>query len=117
MKLSRKEFLRGALAAAGGAVGLGATSTGCGGDDAAAPGGGGGCGATIGSNHKHSMSVSQADVDAAQPKTYSIQGGATHNHEVSLTAAHFADLKAGKSVFVTSTTTAAHEHDIDVKCG
>lgn len=119
MKLSRQEFLRGALAAAGSAIALAGSSAGCGGDDDGGGGGNGGgaCSSTIDANHGHTLSVSQADVDAGQPKTYSIKGSSAHDHQVSLTAAHFADLKAGKQVFVTSTTTTAHEHNVGVKCG
>jgi hypothetical protein len=117
MKLSRGDFVKGTLAVAGGAFGL--ASTGCGGgDDTSGNGGGSGsCGASIGANHGHSMTVSQADVDAAQAKTYSIQGTSAHDHQVTITAAQFAELAAGTTVFLTSTTAAGHEHTVDVKCG
>jgi hypothetical protein len=116
MKLTRKEFLQGTLAVAGGAA-LAATAA-CGGDD---DGGGGGgsstsCGTTIDANHGHSLSVPKADVDAGTDKTYSIKGSSAHDHQILVTAAHFASLKAGKEVFVTSTDTAQHNHNVSVKC-
>lgn len=100
-------------------MGLGATNTGCGGDDDGGGGGGNGggsCASTIESNHGHSLAVPAADVEAGVDKTYGIQGSSPHDHQVTLTAAHFADLKAGKQVFVTSTDAAAHNHNVAVTC-
>ncbi len=117
--LSRKDFLRSALAAAGAALGLGATNSGCGGDDDGGGGGGstGSCSSSITNNHKHSLSVSAADLEAAQQKTFSIKGASPHDHEVMLTANHFASLKAGKSVFVESSDGGSgHTHNVTVKC-
>lgn len=119
MKLSRKEFLRGTLAAAGGVMGLAAVNTGCGGDDDGGGGGGGSgaCSTSFDTNHGHTMSVSQADVDAAADKTYDIKGSAPHSHQVTLTAAQFASLKSGKNVSVESTDGGvAHTHNITIKC-
>lgn len=76
-----------------------------------------GCGATIMSNHGHMLVVSQDDVDAAADKTYDIQGGSAHTHEVTVTAADFATLAGGGSVTLTTTTGAAHMHTITVTCG
>jgi hypothetical protein len=94
----------------------GALTAACGGDDDEGADGGGACKANIATNHGHSMSVSAADEMAAADKTYSIQGSSAHNHTVTLTAAHFADLAAGKVVVVTSSTDAAHSHDVTVTC-
>lgn len=90
--LSRKDFLRSALAAAGAALGLGATNSGCGGDDDGGGGGGstGSCSSSMTNNHGHTLSVSAADLEAAQQKTFSIKGSSSHDHEVMLTANHFA---------------------------
>lgn len=116
--LTRKEFLRSALVAVGGTLGLGLSGAGCGGDDDGDGGGGTkGCSSSMTNNHGHSLSVSQADIDAGQNKTYSIKGSSAHDHEVLLTANHFASLKAGQSVFVESATGAGHTHNVTVKCG
>ncbi|MBI3202098.1 MAG: hypothetical protein HYZ29_11190 [Myxococcales bacterium] len=118
--LTRKEFLCSTLAATGALLGLGATNTGCGGDDDGDGGGGGStgsCSSTMTNNHGHSLSVSAADLEAGQQKTYSIKGSSAHDHEVMLTANHFASLKAGKSVFVESTDAGSgHTHNVSVKC-
>ncbi|MCS6799767.1 MAG: hypothetical protein NZ898_14840 [Myxococcota bacterium] len=71
---------------------------------------------TIGDNHGHEMTVTAADVEAGVEKTYGIQGTSRHPHTVTLTAAHFADLRAGRTVMVRSSTDAAHAHDITVRC-
>jgi hypothetical protein len=71
---------------------------------------------TITSNHSHSLSVPMADVTAAVEKTYHIQGAATHDHEVTLTAADFAKLANSESVTKTSTEVNTHTHDVTVSC-
>lgn len=110
---------------AGGAPAGGAPADGGGGT---APSGGGGeggaggappgeaCTETISANHGHVLEVSQADIDAAQEKTYDIQGGSPHSHLITLTAADFATLAGGGQVVVTSTTGGAHTHDVTVVC-
>jgi hypothetical protein len=116
MKLSRKDFLRTALVAIG-ASELGTVATGCGSDDSGGSAGASNCPGDIVSNHGHKLTVTDADVKAGVDKTYSIQGLADHNHQVTVTKLHFADLKAGKLIALTSTTTAGHEHSITVQCG
>jgi hypothetical protein len=112
MKTSRLSFVRGSL----GVCVAGVLTAACGGDDDDGGGDTGACNAAIATNHGHSMSVSAADETAAVDKTYSIQGSSAHNHTVELTAQHFADLAAGKVVVVTSSTDAAHSHDVTVTC-
>lgn len=70
----------------------------------------------ISANHGHALVVPPADVTAAKPKTYSIQGSSGHPHDVTLTAAHFAQLATGKAITVTSTNVAGHTHDVTVSC-
>ncbi len=104
----------------------GAGDAGVGGGDAGGDGGGGGGGGprcldngtnvAIGNNHGHALVVSKQDVADAADKTYSILGGAGHSHEVTLTAAHFAQLAQNQSVTVASTTDAGHSHTITVTC-
>ena len=112
--MSRLQFFQATLA------GIGATLFGaaCGSDDDGDGGGSGGlsCSADIVSNHGHVLSVSEADVNAAQTKTYNIQGSSGHSHEVTLTAEHFMSLGEGKNVSVTSTSVAGHTHSVTVSC-
>ena len=110
MKISRKDLLRSAVAA------IGASSLGCGGGDDSASGSKSSCSSDIVSNHGHVLTVSAADVAAGADKDYNIQGTADHNHQVTITKAHFADLKAGTLVALTSTTAAGHVHSITVQC-
>jgi len=112
MKISRKDLLRSALAA----VGVNALGTGCGGDDSSGPSESS-CSSEIVDNHGHTLVVSQAEVQAAADKVYSIKGSAAHTHEVTITSSHFGDLKTGKLVALTSTTAAGHSHSITVQCG
>lgn len=117
--VTRKAFL-GNLA--GGAVLLVLGGCGGGGGDyaaapAPAPGPAGvGCGASISGNHGHVLSIPTADLDSTTPKTYDIQGAADHTHQVTFSAADLANLKAGRTVNVVSTTTLAHEHAISETC-
>jgi hypothetical protein len=126
MKLDRKEFLKTALTMAG--FGFAVTRVAAcgsdtpGGTGAAGTGGGGNACATtapnetIGSNHGHVLTVSQADVAAAAAKTYSIQGTSAHDHMVTVSAASFATLKAGGTLNLTSTTVSSHSHTVTIVC-
>jgi hypothetical protein len=69
----------------------------------------------IAMNHGHALRVPAADVTAARPKTYSIQGRSGHNHAVTLTAAHFAAIARGVPVTVTSSNN-GHTHTVTVGC-
>lgn len=119
MNLSRKEFLLLSVSF------VGAGLLGCGGGDVANPdlatGGTPGClkngtSSVIGANHGHVIMVAIADLQAGVDKTYAIMGSASHSHNVTLTAAHFADLAANKPVSTISTTTSMHEHSITISC-
>jgi len=114
---TRRDFIKVALAACGGALVAGCGS-GSNGMDMA---GGGDCLANgtnilIAGNHGHVLSVSKADVAAAADKTYDITGQAGHTHNVTVAAADFAKLTANSSVQVTSTTASGHTHTVTITC-
>ena len=126
-QISRGDFLKaiavgGLGAAAAGSLGLGGAA--CGGDDTAtgsgpSTGSGAGCASpmtVIETNHGHVMTVSKADVDAGVDKSYSIQGTASHDHTVNVSALDFGDLAQGKSISVTSSSGSGHTHVVDVSC-
>ncbi len=69
----------------------------------------------IAANHGHALAVSKADVAAGTQKMYSIQGGALHDHIVTLTATDFAKLATNMSVSTVSSS-AGHTHTITVSC-
>ena len=70
----------------------------------------------------HTMRVSAEDVRAGVEKTYNIQGTDNHAHSVTLTAEHFAQLRANQSITLNSTTdvsgysNVAHNHRAIVQC-
>ena len=70
----------------------------------------------IAGNHGHALTVSASDVADGVDKTYDIQGASAHAHQVTLTAAHFAQLAQGATITVTSSVT-GHDHDVTVRCG
>ena len=109
MKTTRQTFVRGAL----GVCTAGLLSAACGGDDG---GGNNACSTEIGTNHGHEMTVSAADKEAGVAKTYDIQGMSDHSHTVELTAEDFADLASGTILIVTSSTDAAHSHEVTITC-
>ena len=118
MKVTRREFVQG-LAAGATVLSLQA----CGGGGESGSGGFGlSCSATlITLNHGHALTIPSADLDSASPVTYSIQGTADHNHQITLSVKQLKDLKAGNGVFVTSTSTTtvangAHTHDVTSRC-
>lgn len=73
-------------------------------------------GAAISGNHGHSVTIDKADLESTTPKTYSIQGSASHDHSITLSPANLAALKAGQSVTVTSSNNFQHDHSVMVTC-
>lgn len=70
----------------------------------------------ISANHGHSLVVPAADVAARVAKTYSIKGTSGHDHTVTITAAQFAQLGAGRAVTVPSSNASGHTHSVTVTC-
>ena len=68
----------------------------------------------IANNHGHAMTVVEADVTAGTEKVFTFTG--PHMHDVTVTAAMFTDLAAGKSVMATSTVTNSHSHQVTIRC-
>lgn len=135
MNLTRKRFLGTLAGLGGGTVLLWLQGCGGGGGGGGGMGGGGGgvgggyggdggggemgCGATgaaISGNHGHTLTIDEADLDAATDKTYNIMGTAGHDHTVTFTVAQLAMLKDGQAVVVTSTSTSAHMHTVTARC-
>lgn len=121
--MTRSDFLKLSAALVGGVL----FAEGCGDGD----GGGGyggtptreaeptsadGCGATIGTNHGHALTVTRADVDAGADKTYDIRGSGDHPHTVEVSAADFERLAAGESVQLTSSSVDGHTHAVTIRC-
>jgi hypothetical protein len=75
-----------------------------------------GTSANIGTNHGHTLTVSKTDVENAAEKSYAIQGTASHNHEVIITAANFSALRNNQSIQVISTSSDGHTHSVSVSC-
>jgi hypothetical protein len=118
--LTRKEFLG---AATGGTILLLLQGCGGGGDSNSNPAPSppaamtcGASGSAIAGNHGHSLSIPVADLDSPTDKTYSIQGSAGHDHQITLTVAQLQALKTHQQVMVTSTTVSAHNHVVTSSC-
>lgn len=119
MRTTRIQFVQGTLGVCAGGFLLAA----CGGDDdggnegtGGTSTGGGACGASIATNHGHSITVTKAEAMAGAAKTYNIQGGSDHTHSVAITAAQFAMLAAGDPVTIMSSQDAAHAHAVTITC-
>lgn len=69
----------------------------------------------ISDNHGHNLTVTKEDVEAGVQKSYSIMGGASHDHEVLITSSHFSSLKTNQSIEVDSTG-GSHPHTVTVSC-
>ena len=96
----------------------------CGGDDDASDGndngGGGDCLANgtqvvIAANHSHMLTVSAADVEAGAEKSFTLSN-VGHEHEITISADHFAQLQGGTSVTVVSTSDGTHTHSVTINC-
>jgi hypothetical protein len=123
MDKRRRQFL---FASAGGSA-LAAALAACGGSGGGyssatatpPPPGALSCGASaITANHGHTLTISAADVDSTVNKIYSIMGGATHDHSITLTPAQLQMIKVMNAVVVTSTLggSPSHTHDVTVNC-
>ena len=71
--------------------------------------------AMISSDPKHMLMIELADVLAAKPKQYSIQGDSPHDHTVALTATDFQNLNKGQKV-VKSSQGGGHTHQVTLQC-
>jgi hypothetical protein len=71
----------------------------------------------IGTNHGHTLAVSEADITAMADKTYDITGSSMHPHTVMITAAQFGMLAAGEQLMLVSSMDAMHTHTVTVVCG
>ena len=124
---TRRDFCQTGIMFAGAALTVGFFGVACGDDKesespSSNPGAGSGdcadgVSGTISSNHSHSITISEADVNAAVDKVYDITGSGTHAHSVTVTAAGFATLEAGSSITVSSTVGNSHTHNVTVVCG
>lgn len=74
------------------------------------------CGNVISDNHGHVFVVDRADLDSATDKTYDIRGTSGHTHQVVLSLAQLAALKAGGTVSVMSSVAELHAHAVSVSC-
>jgi hypothetical protein len=77
------------------------------------------CGANgnaIAANHGHVLAIPAADLDATTNKTYNITGTSNHTHTVTFTPTQLQDLKAGRTVRLTSSTDSNHNHEVTASC-
>lgn len=110
----RKTFL---VQLAGGSLGLMLGGCGGGGSDDPPVVPAAACGRfDFSANHGHTLSLSAADLDSTVARTFSVQGSAPHSHQVTLSPAQLAALKAGQSVVLTTTVAELHSHDMSGSC-
>lgn len=128
--MERREFFRWLGTGVIAAVGIGVLAN-CSADHQVYGGGGGGGGAAQGGScvdngvnatvqlvhpTNHDITIPKTDVIAGVDVTYLLgDNGSGHVHQVTLTAAHFAQLQNGLGVVVTSTGP-GHTHAVTVNC-
>jgi hypothetical protein len=110
--LSRRQFtIASALAALSGAV----ITIGCGSDSSpmgnTPPPSADATGAISG-NHGHVATITAAQLGAGNTLVLNIQGAATHDHTVQLTAAEIGQVRDRRQVVKTSSDTASHTHTV-----
>lgn len=120
--MTRKDFLKAVVAAAGAGAAASALLSACGGTEQSSSNLTGSCrdngakNGAISGNHGHSLVVPPADVLAGAAKTYNIQGTATHPHTITIRADQMAILAQNGMFTVTSTNDAGHTHEVTVTC-
>jgi hypothetical protein len=72
--------------------------------------------AIIGANHGHTLAIRAADVAAAVAKSYSIAGGAGHDHVVNVSPANFKTLRTKGTLTIKSAIGAGHSHSVTLTC-
>ena len=107
---SRREFLGAAAAAL--FAGITITLVGCGEESTGPKAGAGDIAAEIDqeAGHGHSAILKKAEIDAGGAVTLHIQGGASHDHTVTLTSDDMAELKKGNMVHKDSSVASSHSH-------
>ena len=75
-----------------------------------------GTNSSISANHGHVLNVSKTDVQNGAEKSYSIDGSASHDHTVVITASNFDLLKTNQSIQVDSSMGGGHSHAVTVSC-
>jgi hypothetical protein len=115
--LTRREFtLEAALALLAGVT---ITVSGCGEDSPMAPGGGSGGGGNpndivgvIGTNHGHTVRITEAQLDAGVAVTLTLTVGEGHTHTVALSMADLTALNNNQVVQKVSSFDATHDHTV-----
>jgi hypothetical protein len=74
------------------------------------------CRSSLSDNHGHKLELPIEDLESDGPKAYSIRGTSDHDHEITLDASSFADLKLGNTVQVRSTDSYGHDHLVSILC-
>lgn len=67
---------------------------------------------SISNNHGHIATISAAMITAANSVTLNIQGNATHNHTIALSATEVAQAAAKQKVAKDSSTDNGHNHTV-----
>ena len=70
---------------------------------------------SISANHGHQLVVTQAELFAAGPATYGIQGDSGHGHEIEVTKEILETLSASKVVEIESTSDFGHSHIVRIE--
>lgn len=110
--MGRREFIGAAAAAL--FAGVAITLTGCDEEDkATTPTDGSKAGdVNTVSGHRHSVTITKAQLDAAAAVTLTLSTDSGHNHTVSLTADQVTALKGGTMINVASSENSGHTHTV-----
>ncbi len=116
--MTRNEFLRSMLGIGAG-VGAVAFLASCGDDGGSAVDAAGNTCTNpvnqIEGNHGHMVTIPIADVEAGEAKMYAFTGGG-HEHNLSISATQFGQIKNGQTLNITSTTGGGHTHMVTIMC-
>ena len=110
LTLNRRDLLQSLLSLPTFAALFAATITVSCADDSGSSSGSGDVNGTIGDNHGHSVTITEAELDAGDAVTLTLTTGLGHTHTAELNAQEVQDIADGTEVVVESSTASSDNH-------
>jgi hypothetical protein len=67
-------------------------------------------------NHGHILTVPLEHIQACEQRDYDIQGDADHSHIITMLLGHYGEIDIGGFIYITSSVTNGHAHEVWLDC-